>query len=351
MELPAMDWVRGDVIGHGNFGSVSLAVTRKNCSRFPSLMAVKTCQDSCSSSLKNEKEVLDELGCCPQIVGCFGGGYSVENGERFYNLFLEYASRGSLADWLRKNNGKLQESDVKRYTRSVLKGLRHIHAKGFVHCDIKLQNLLVFDQDEAKIADFGLAKKSGTENKQEKFECRGTPLFMSPEAVNDNEYEPPGDIWALGCAVVEMITGKPAWNFKDGGNVFGLLIRIGVGDELPVIPGELSEEGKDFLVKCFVKDPKQRWTADMLLNHPFVSVDSSFDDHGDEIFTLKEEEIEESPRSPFDFPGWISVQSSIRTSGDSSFVSSRNCFLDRIRQLAGDERPSWADSESWVTVR
>ncbi|XP_044489102.1 mitogen-activated protein kinase kinase kinase 20-like [Mangifera indica] len=349
-----MDWVRGDVLGQGSFGSVSLAVTRKDYSRFPSLIAVKTCQDSCSTSLKNEKEVLDELGSCPQIVRCFGDDYSVENGERFYNLLLEYASRGSLADRVKKNNGRLRESDVRRYARSVLQGLRHIHAKGFVHCDIKLQNVLVFDKGEAKIADFGLAKKSGKENQQEKFECRGTPLYMSPEAVNDNEYEAPGDIWALGCAVVEMMTGKPAWNLKDGANVFGLLIRIGVGDELPLIPGELSDEGKDFLIKCFVKDPKKRWTAEMLLNHPFVSVNDSSEDHDEEILTLKEE-IKESPRCPFNFPEWISVQLSVRTSRNSSssvsFVSSRICFLGRIRQLARDERPDWSDSDSWVTVR
>lgn len=361
-----MEWLRGDVIGHGSFGSVNLAKALKVSPEFPSSMAVKSCADCSFSSitLRNEKKVLDQVGICPQIVRCFGDDYSFEKGERFYNLFLEYASRGSLAD--RVKSGRLQESDVKRYTRSLLKGLRHIHSKGFVHCDIKLQNVLVFDNDEAKIADFGLAKKSSCDGEQsQRFECRGTPLYMSPESVNENEYEAPCDIWALGCAVVEMASGKPAWNHKQDANVFSLLIRIGVGDELPNIPGDLSEQGKDFLNKCFLKDPKRRWTAEMLLNHPFVCADDQTGDDGgiqihqsSSLKGIRDEKFSQSPRSPFGFPEWVSVQSSssvtssINSPSFDSFLSSRDCLLDRIRVLAGDdEMPNWSDSECWVKVR
>jgi serine/threonine protein kinase len=67
-----------------------------------------------------------------------------------------------------------------------------------------------------------------------------------------------------------------------------LLIRIGVGEELPLIPEELSQEGKDFLQKIFVKNPLKRWTAEMLLKHPFI-----FDD--------KNVSSPSSPRTHFDF--------------------------------------------------
>ncbi|KAK4840779.1 hypothetical protein QYF36_017988 [Acer negundo] len=76
-----IEWVRGDVLGHGSFASVNLAKPRNNSDdddRFPSSMAVKSCEDCCSSTLKNEKEVLDQIGYCQQIIRCFGDGCSVE---------------------------------------------------------------------------------------------------------------------------------------------------------------------------------------------------------------------------------------------------------------------------------
>ncbi|XVF15545.1 hypothetical protein REPUB_Repub09cG0163200 [Reevesia pubescens] len=349
-----MEWVRGDMIGCGSFGTVNLVVPKTGFSSSP-VVAVKSCETIDSGSLKNEKEVLDQLGFCPQIIRCFGDGYTIENGEKLYNLFLEYANKGNLADQVNKSGGNLIESDVRRYARSILKGLRFVHAKGFAHCDIKLQNILLFGNGDVKIADFGLAKRNSEE--QRRMEIRGTPLNMAPESVNENEYDSPVDIWALGCAIVEMFTGKPAWNFKPGTNVAALLIKIGVSDELPGIPEELSEEGKDFLGKCFVKDPKNRWTAEMLLDHPFMAVD-------DETIAMNQCEEEEeaastSPRCPFDFPDWVSTQStascqsilqdnSSLASPFSSYISSP---LDRICQLACDQAPNWTVSGSWITLR
>lgn len=351
-----MDWVRGDSIGCGSFSTVNLAIPTKTSSP---LMAVKSCDLFDSSLLENEKDVLNQLGNCEHIIKCFGGDQSVENGQRLYNLLLEYAPGGSLSRLVKNSGGCLPESDARRYTKSILKGLRYIHAKGFAHCDIKLQNILLFEDGDVKIADFGLAKKTGEEQSDEqgRVEIRGTPLYMSPESVNENEYDSPCDIWALGCALVEMVTGKPAWNCKPESNIASLLIRIGVGDELPEIPQELSQEAKDFLSKCFVKDPRKRWTADLLLNHPFIANETTV--------TLKEKEQlspSSSPRCPFEFPEWVSVPSSspkselwsnkeVESRFDWSSLSYSPSPAERLRQLGSDEGCNWSFSESWVTVR
>ncbi|ESQ31192.1 hypothetical protein EUTSA_v10004510mg [Eutrema salsugineum] len=344
-----MEWVRGETIGYGTFSTVSLATPSNNDSgELPPFMAVKSADSYGAASLANEKSVLDKLGDdCDEIVRCLGENRTVENGEEMHNLFLEYASRGSLASNLKKLNGQgLPESTVRRHTGSVLRGLRHIHAKGFAHCDLKLENILLFGDGAVKIADFGLAR--GTEEVTasigEGVQIRGTLLYMAPESVNDNEYGSEADVWALGCAVVEMFSGQTAWSFKEGSNFMSLLIRIGVGDELPMIPMDLSEQGRDFLSKCFVKDPKKRWTAEMLLNHPFVAVDLDTDG-SEEAFAVqpKTEDVSTSPRCPFEFPDWVSVSSGSQTQFDSA--------EERVASLATDLIPDWSVVNNWVTVR
>ncbi|RZC28430.1 Mitogen-activated protein kinase kinase kinase 17 [Glycine soja] len=313
-----MIWVRGDSLGTGSFATVNIAIPTNTSIHFPSPTAVKSSDVHSSSMLKNEKEILDCLGASPYV---------------------------------KRHGGRLPESYVRRCTRSIVEGLKHIHDNGYVHCDVKLQNILVFENGDVKIADFGLAKEKG--EKQGTFECRGTPLFMSPESVNDNEYESPADIWALGCAVVEMLTGKPAWDVR-GSNIWSLLIRIGVGEELPKIPEELSEEGKDFLLKCFVKDPMKRWSAEMLLHHPFVNNETVSFHKVNEPLPLPSP----SPRTHFDLTHWAStVTTWLPSSPDSDewrmaeFGSS--CSPEnRFRRLLTDQTPAnWSESDGWTSVR
>ncbi|KAK7252827.1 hypothetical protein RIF29_37047 [Crotalaria pallida] len=350
-----MDWVRGRTLGSGSFATVYLATSAHHHHHhhphyFPPLFAVKTTYHaSTSSSLVNENQILQSLQPSPHIIKSFGFERTVEKGEDCCNMFLEYAHGGTLYDHMKKKHvgGKFPESKVRHYTKSILEGLNHVHVKGFVHCDIKLQNILIFENDVVKIADFGLAKKAGEGEEQSKrCECRGTPMFMSPELFNSNEHEPPADIWALGCAVVEMVTGEPAWDLGPNTNMWALLVRIGMSDEIPKIPPELSERGKDFLRKCFVKDPTKRFTAEMLLKHPFVSGDDTVS-----MKLLNNEPITISPKSHLDkFPHWVSTVTTVVPSSPSSTSSS--LAADRLRQLVTEETlQDWSDSEGWGNVR
>ncbi|KAK4710342.1 hypothetical protein R3W88_004855 [Solanum pinnatisectum] len=359
-----MDWVRGEAVGHGSFGKVNLAIPRKQSTQFLPLMVVKSSGVSHSVSLVNEKKILDELNGCSEIIRCFGESYSFENGESLYNLLLEYASGGSLAEKLKKSeNFKLSEFEVSEYTKGILKGLQYVHEIGYVHCDIKPQNILRGEDGNVKIADFGLAKRVGIKKDDDlRCELRGTPLYMSPEMVTGGEQGTPADIWALGCVVAEMVAGVPAYRFSD---IAELLMAIGVKNQLPQIPEELSEEGKDFLSKCFVQDPRKRWTAEMLLKHPFVA------DH--DTVTLLNEEIKNgvpsiSPKCPFDFPDWVSdecAQSSVTCSitflpspeNQENLNLSCGCWstspAERLMGLVGEfsTESEWCSDDDWVTVR
>ncbi|PQM36718.1 mitogen-activated protein kinase kinase kinase 3-like [Prunus yedoensis var. nudiflora] len=141
---------------------------------------------------------------------------------------------------------------------------------GYVHCDLKPENILLVSKTDAggsefvpKIGDLGLAKRIIEER------SGGTTLYWSPETVLQNIQLQPSDIWALGCVVLMMLTGRKPWDLKAGARPWDLMLQI--ASKSPTIPVWLSEEAKDFLGKCFVWSPSERFTAAKLLNHPFVT--------------------------------------------------------------------------------
>ncbi|XAR54748.1 Mitogen-activated protein kinase kinase kinase [Bertholletia excelsa] len=281
-------WRRGKTLGQGAFGKVSLAeVITEEGSGFPTDMAVKSAAVSECRSLRHELRAFRDIQPCPHVIRCFGYNITMEQGVLLYNIFLEFATGGSLADLLHRYGGGLPVNEVRKYTRSVLMGLRHIHRQGYVHCDIKPGNLLLLKSDSsvspfscslslnkrkrveeytAKIADFGLAMKVGKRKTN-----RGSLPYIAPESVLHGHYGTEADIWALGCSVLQLLTGKLPWNFEQDNERAALLFKIGFTDKIPEIPCDLSMKARDFLGNCLIRDPKSRWTADMLLDHPFIT--------------------------------------------------------------------------------
>ncbi|KAL6312010.1 hypothetical protein AAG906_017680 [Vitis piasezkii] len=248
MEMETKPTVKGNLLGRGRHGRVYSAFSFNHT---PHHLAVKSAFSSHSSLLAKEKRILSELQHCPEIVHCYGDDSTMEEGVETYNLFLEYAPGGSLSDLIRNSGGTLPESNVQLYTRMILKGLCHIHEKGYVHCDIKPSNILIFPLEDGgnkvKIADFGLAKRVGEESSAAASVQRDAGLHVAGVDA----------YWETGLE--EVRKGGPAVQYSFGE---------------PEIPESVSEEGKDFLRMCFRRRLK-RWTARMLLNHPFITEEPS----------------------------------------------------------------------------
>ncbi|KAI3766135.1 hypothetical protein L2E82_16185 [Cichorium intybus] len=293
-------WSRGAMIGKGSFGCVFLANLKKPKSKYssyPPIMAVKSAEVSASSSIQKEKEVMDNIRGCPNVIKCFGDEITNrEDGQMVYNLLLEYGSGGTLADLIKKSGTKgLPEMEARRYTRSILLGLTHIHKKGYVHCDLKPENILLINNSSdgftAKIGDLGLTKraKQSKKNKLGPY-WRGTPMYLSPEAVIDGVQEPPSDVWAVGCIVFEMLTGKPLWFSEKDLTVDEILSRISDENELPCYSSSISTDGRSFLKGCLSRKVMCRLTTNMLLDHPFVK--GLFEDNVNEVDKLQEEVLD-----------------------------------------------------------
>ncbi|XP_047159975.1 mitogen-activated protein kinase kinase kinase 20-like [Vigna umbellata] len=225
------EWKKLRVFGEGSYGTVYLVLLRSIEEQNPkiSLLALKT---SSSYSMLREKKVFELLRGCEGIVQCYYYKCIVERGYLTYNLFMEYAPHGSLGNLIKTK--LLSDKEVIVYTHMLLKGLSCMHEKGIVHCDLKPDNILLFPswddrtKYQLKISDFGLSKTSEEANADlGEIKFRGTPYYMSPES-------------------------------------------LAFFNEAPKIPDELSYDCKDFLKKCLINDPQQRWTAKMLLDHPFI---------------------------------------------------------------------------------
>ncbi|MED6126160.1 hypothetical protein PIB30_075656 [Stylosanthes scabra] len=282
-KMNSIGWKKTGVLGAGSYGTVYIATVVDMQTRYKrvlKIIAVKTSsKPTLAFSLKKEEQILQSFSGCQEIVQCFGSEITVEGGIPLYNLFLEYASYGSLADLIHKK--PLPESEVRIYTRMIVKGLSRIHREGIAHCDLKPDNILLFRPSleqksvkfQLKIADFGLSKTKDevTDIEFWKSRPRGTLSYLSPEAFS-GYIDAPMDIWALGCTVLEMLTGLPAWGVRFTPNYKNLKFLVGSLKNSPKPPNGLSLVCFDFLGKCFEKDPSKRWTADMLLHHhPFIS--------------------------------------------------------------------------------
>ncbi|XP_050230030.1 mitogen-activated protein kinase kinase kinase 20-like [Mercurialis annua] len=195
-----ISWLRGSLLGKGGFGSVYIAKLRKPDSRNRPIM-LKSAEVCKSSSLQKEKEIYNNLYDCPYILQCFGEETTTDQyGHMFYNILLEYASGGTLASLIKQSGGcGLPESDVKRYTRFILKGIHYyIHSYGYVHCDLKPANVLLVSTGGSefvpKIGDLGLAKKIVRNRELGDSDIGGTTMYMAPETVADGIQETPSDI-------------------------------------------------------------------------------------------------------------------------------------------------------------
>ncbi|CAI9106501.1 OLC1v1005676C1 [Oldenlandia corymbosa var. corymbosa] len=200
----------------------------------------------------------------------------------------------------------------------LLKALAGIHSKGIVHCDLKPGNVLIFPAvcggrhiNMLKLADFGSARRLSEEEQLMETDSGGTKTYTkttlpyaSPESVSSGVHGTGTDIWSFGCIVIEMITGQRAYNYRDNDDLVHQILH-----ECIFVPGRLSNmDGVDFLMRCFDRDPKYRWSALKLLNHPFIVNNLKIMSQIHGVDFNKIEDTNHSQKNPFGRFDWVTKQ-------------------------------------------
>ncbi|KAI8574034.1 hypothetical protein RHMOL_Rhmol01G0322900 [Rhododendron molle] len=336
------NWVRGSCVGRGSFGSVSLAADKSDGRVF----AVKSVERSPGSeprieALENEIRILKSVSS-PWVVEYLGDDETVEAGgaTSFRNLHLEYLPGGTVADLAKQrrytgSGGVYDEEIIRSYAWCIVSALNCVHSRGIVHCDVKGKNVLVGPAvGQAKLADFG---SSAEFDAGEVVVARGSPLWMAPEVVRREYQGPESDLWSLGCTVIEMVTGEPPW--EDRG--VDTLSRIGYSGELPELPAQLSELGRDFVDKCLRRNRVERWSCDQLLQHPFISKSAP---HSSITYS--------SPRCVLDWSSseFYDEESEIEVEEEEVSELRLDSVRERIGKLASSAGAIW-ESDGWEVVR
>ncbi|XP_017264551.1 hormonally up-regulated neu tumor-associated kinase homolog isoform X2 [Kryptolebias marmoratus] len=177
--------------------------------------------------------------------------------ENSYYMVMELCAGGDLMDRICERK-RLEEREVRRYTRQILSAVDHLHKHGVVHRDLKIENFLLDDHNNIKIVDFGLSntlKPDSLSLELLSTQC-GSPAYAAPELLAHKKYGPKVDVWSIGVSMFAMLTGTLPFTVEPF-NIKQLHQKM-VNREISSIPTDISKGAVSFVMSLLEPDPDKR---------------------------------------------------------------------------------------------
>lgn len=241
-------------LGKGGMATVYLGV--QEC--FDRQVAIKVMHPNAQDKSHGERfiheaKVVAKLNH-PNIVSVYDVGIS----GKFHYMAMEYLPGGDLSE--RIAQGLSQEKAIS-ITKALASALDYAHSKGYLHRDVKPDNILFKEDGTAVLTDFGIAKaKTPNANLTQIGQVVGTPKYMSPEQSKGAELDAQSDLYALGVLLYEMLTGNVPF---DGDDAFSIGIKH-LKDPAPPLPEALAQY-QHIIDKLLAKNPAKRFTSGQAL--------------------------------------------------------------------------------------
>jgi len=192
--------------------------------------------------------------------------YDLNREEESYYITMEYVSGEDLKSFIRRS-GQLSMSTAVKIAKQICDGLSEAHKLGVVHRDLKPQNIMIDNEGNVRIMDFGIVRSLSGKGITGAGVMIGTPEYMSPEQAEGKEVDQRSDIYSLGIILYEMVTGKVPF---EGDTPFAIGMKH--KSEIPQAPKQINAqipEGlQKIILKCLEKDKKLRYqSCEELLDH------------------------------------------------------------------------------------
>ncbi|XP_053179976.1 misshapen-like kinase 1 isoform X5 [Scomber japonicus] len=261
-----------EVVGNGTYGQVYKGRHVKT----GQLAAIKVMEvtEEEEEEIKLEINMLKSYSHHRNIATYYGAFIKKGPAGQDHQLWLvmEYCGAGSVTDLVKKTKGNcLKEDWIAYICREVLRGLSHLHSHHVIHRDIKGQNVLLTENAEVKLVDFGVsAQLDKTIGRRNTF--IGTPYWMAPEVIACDEnpeatYDYRSDLWSLGITALEMAEGAPPLCDMHPMRALFLIPR----NAPPKLKSKKwSKRFLSFVDSCLVKNHLHRPATDALLRHAFI---------------------------------------------------------------------------------
>ena len=268
------DFEFGKTLGEGSYSTVQLA-TDKHTSKMYAIKILDKRHIIKEKKVKYvnvEKNALNRLSNRDGIISLY---FTFQDKLSLF-FVLDYASKGELLNLIRQYNS-LSEECVRYFGAQILDAIKFMHEKGIVHRDIKPENILLDDNYRIQITDFGTARLIEKENEDDEnypVDVRansfvGTAEYVSPELLESKYCGKPGDIWAFGCLIYQMIAGKPPFKAVNEYLTFQKIMKLqyAFSAGFPMVL-------RDLIKKILVLQPEKRYTIQQIQRHFFFeSVD------------------------------------------------------------------------------
>ncbi|XP_037871680.1 serine/threonine-protein kinase mig-15 isoform X9 [Bombyx mori] len=261
-----------EVVGNGTYGQVYKGRHTKT-GQLAAIKVMDVTQDE-EEEIKLEINVLKKYSNHRNIATYYGAFIKKSPPGKDDQLWLvmEYCGAGSVTDLVKSTKGQsLKEEWISYICREILRGLSYLHSKKVIHRDIKGQNVLLTDNAEVKLVDFGVsAQLDRTIGRRNTF--IGTPYWMAPEVIACDEnpdatYDNRSDLWSLGITALEMAESQPPLCDLHPMRALFLIPR----NAPPRLKSKKwAKKFHSFIETVLVKDYHQRPYTEQLLKHPFI---------------------------------------------------------------------------------